>query len=105
VAGDAAGYAEPFTGEGMGWALGTGCAAGDHAVRVLSGAAVEGEWDPICRGIVRGARLRCLLTARLLRSPLAVKACVRLIQALPGASARVASAFGAPRPVPLGELR
>jgi flavin-dependent dehydrogenase len=31
VAGDAGGYEEPFTGEGMSWALASGAAAGVHA--------------------------------------------------------------------------
>jgi flavin-dependent dehydrogenase len=67
--GDAAGYVEPFTGEGIGWALADGLAATELARQALTGspgAALEG-WrryradrsvtaERLCRALARGLR-------------------------------------------------
>ena len=72
LAGDASGYVEPFTGEGMGWALASGRVAGAHAARV----AREG-WHPSevvryeqawAHRVGRSQR-RCARVAWLLRRP------------------------------------
>jgi len=104
VAGDAANYAEPFTGEGMSWALATGAAAGVHATRVLRGEATEAQWNRIGRGIVRAARWRCLLTATLLRHPIAVAFAMRGLQTWPGVSTRIANTFGARLSMPTTQV-
>jgi flavin-dependent dehydrogenase len=67
--GDAAGYVEPFTGEGIGWALSDGLAAADCARVALEGRPADAlsQWrryrttrgasaERLCRGLARGLR-------------------------------------------------
>lgn len=96
VAGDAAAYVEPFTGEGMGWALATGGAAGLHAVAVLRGEATTASWDDRMRSLTGLARLRCGLAARSLRHPWLVSAAIAAADRWPSLATRVAESLGAP---------
>ena len=66
VVGDAAGYVEPFTGEGMTWAIETGHAAGELAAR---GAEAAQLWPAVHAKLVAAPRLRCRVVATVLRSP------------------------------------
>jgi flavin-dependent dehydrogenase len=85
VLGDAAGYIEPFTGEGMAWAL-----AGAALVAPLAHRGAR-LWDPelVCRW--RGAYHRkvtrrqaiCRITAGLLRRPVATGITVRALSVAP----------------------
>ena len=75
VVGDAAGYVEPFTGEGMTWAIGTGRAAGELAVVARE---PHLAWPAIHARLVGGPRLRCRLIARALRSPMLVRGAIGL---------------------------
>ncbi len=84
--GDAAGYVEPFTGEGMAWAI-----AGAVALAPIAARAVErwedslaAEWAAVHRTIVGRRQAVCRLTARVLRSPLACRMLVRGLRVLPG---------------------
>jgi flavin-dependent dehydrogenase len=97
VAGDAAGYVEPFTGEGMGWALATGQAAGEHASAVIHGTAEMRAWDKRVRGLVGDARARCGWTARTLRHPTLVHAALGAAAAWPSLAARIATSMGGAR--------
>jgi len=67
--GDAAGYVEPFTGEGIGWALSDGLAAATCARAAIEGRPTDAlaQWrrhratrratvERICRGLTRGLR-------------------------------------------------
>ena len=92
--GDAAGYVEPFTGEGMAWAL-----AGATLVAPLVGEAIR-HWDANLlrrwqadhrRSVVR-RQLVCRLTAAVLRRPGPTRALVRLLAIAP-AVARPAFQF------------
>ena len=87
--GDAAGYVEPFTGEGMAWAVSSAV-----ALAPLAAAAARG-WDDRfsadwagrhARLVGRGQRI-CRLVAAGLRSPLLTRVGVRLLAALPSAAA------------------
>lgn len=86
VLGDAAGYIEPFTGEGMAWAL---AGAGLVAPLVLRG--VRNGWDPELLVRWRGAYHRkvsrrqiiCRITADLLRRPISTLIMVRLLSIVP----------------------
>jgi flavin-dependent dehydrogenase len=84
--GDAAGYVEPFTGEGIGWALSDGLAAAECARAALEGRPGEAldQWrrrraarrwtaERLCRGLARG-----------LRRPGLVGLAVTALGALPG---------------------
>jgi menaquinone-9 beta-reductase len=97
VAGDAGGYVEPFTGEGMGWALATGLAAGEHAAAVLRGDASPHAWRARVQELVGQARTRCGWTARALRSPPLVHAALHLAERWPNLAAALAAKFGGTR--------
>ena len=94
VAGDASGYVEPFTGEGMSWALATGSAAGNHASAMILASASSKEWPIIANRIVRSSRMRCLMTAHLLRHARLLRTGIRAAHFFPSLADRVASAFG-----------
>lgn len=95
VAGDAAGYVEPFTGEGMGWAAATGMAAGAHAAEVLAGDATTGMWPDRARSLTRMAGVRCGAVAWILRHPLLVQAGLLAAERWPGVASRTAESLGA----------
>lgn len=97
VTGDAAGYVEPFTGEGMGWALATGAAAGEHAVAVLHGRRTMQAWDATVRSLTGLARFRCGLVAWMLRHPPLVSAGLRAAGWWPSLAAHAAESLGSPR--------
>lgn len=78
VAGDAAGYIEPFTGEGMSWAIATGAAAGVVAAQIARGEASWTMWPALYASIVGRSRTRCRVIALLLRSPMLVRALVSI---------------------------
>lgn len=69
VAGDAAQYVEPLSGEGMSWALRGGVAAADHASAWLAGRAHEGDWTRECARMFRASRWRCAALSLSARSP------------------------------------
>ena len=96
IAGDAAGYVEPFTGEGIGWAAATGSAAGSLAARIARGEATEQDWPTVHASIARRSSLRCRGIALLLRNPPAVRACVALGCLAPRALEGIASRIGRP---------
>ncbi len=84
--GDAAGYVEPFTGEGMGWAL--------HTARMLAPLAAEGwspelgpRWQALLDKRIRPAQRRCRMLTRALRwsatAPLAIGALRRFPRLAP----------------------
>ena len=84
--GDAAGYVEPFTGEGISWAL-----AGARALTPLVARAAR-EWDPLLleawdrahsQSMVRAQRL-CRAVAWTSRRPRLVISTLRLLARLPG---------------------
>ncbi len=78
VAGDAAGYIEPFTGEGMSWAIATGAAAGVVAAQIARGEASWTMWPALYASIVGRSRTRCRVIALLLRSPMLVRALISI---------------------------
>jgi len=95
VAGDAAGYVEPFTGEGITWALASGELAARAAATVARGgwsdvaaSAYESAWNERV-----GARQRgCRVVARLLRRP----ACLGAAMAVARRSERLRSWIARP---------
>jgi len=93
-AGDATGYVEPFTGEGIGWAL--------HAARLLAESVLSptGQLRPPAEAAaryrqrhrlgLRGRHRRCRLVALALRSPFFVSTAVRSASWFPAAASYVA---------------
>ncbi|MDA1052628.1 MAG: FAD-dependent monooxygenase [Planctomycetota bacterium] len=84
--GDAAGYVEPFTGEGMAWALASGRAVAPIVVDLLQddgeADAMQAWTDQHRRLIARRARL-CRYVSRMLRYPAVVSVAVRLLAHAP----------------------
>jgi flavin-dependent dehydrogenase len=80
VLGDAAGYVEPFTGEGMAWALAGGLAVATPAERGLLAwnQQVERDWLRVYRSLVRGRQFWCRAFAAVLRKPSLAGAAIRL---------------------------
>jgi flavin-dependent dehydrogenase len=71
VLGDAAGYVEPFTGEGMAWAVRSAAAVAPLALSAVGGWRPElaGEWESALRQIVGHRQRVCRTLSGLLRSP------------------------------------
>jgi 2-polyprenyl-6-methoxyphenol hydroxylase-like FAD-dependent oxidoreductase len=88
--GDAAGYVEPFTGEGMAWALASGLAVVPLALRVARGwrPALADVWASGRRAAARRQRL-CRTVAWLLRRPRLARRVFGLLGRVPWAARRV----------------
>jgi flavin-dependent dehydrogenase len=90
VLGDAAGYVEPFTGEGIAWALDSARAIGPLAMRGIR------RWDPgvarhwqILHGrVVRRRQIFCRATAAILRRPWLTRAVFEFLVRLPAPAGR-----------------
>lgn len=103
VVGDAAGYVEPFTGEGMTWALTTGAAAGALAATETR---ADRAWPRVHAALTRGPRLRCALLSRVLRAPRFVRTLLAIGEQVPAPFASFASALGRkPRAFPVRNPR
>jgi len=85
VIGDAAGYVEPFTGEGMAWAIRGGRAVVPFVERAVNGWApsLVGEWSQTLRLLVTGRQRLCRAFARMLRHPLLARGVIRIVAAVP----------------------
>ena len=86
LAGDAAGYVEPFTGEGVAWALACGEAAAALAAHAVRNPhfALAPAWTKRYRRLVGARHMRCRLFAAALRRPSLVRAAVGLASRWPG---------------------
>ena len=89
VVGDSAGYVEPFTGEGMAWALAGGAAAGAIAARAAAdgwSAAFADQWRAAPRALVGRRQRGCRLVAAGLRRPWLTRLAVGVLRSRAGAS-------------------
>lgn len=77
--GDASGYVEPITGEGMSWAMVGAEALVPVVDRAISGQGSLAVWKHEHARVMRVRRLRCGLVARGLRSPAAMRAAMCLL--------------------------
>jgi flavin-dependent dehydrogenase len=91
--GDAAGYVEPFTGEGMAWAI-----AGAEAIQpyALAGAShwhdgLADAWTARHHQLIRGRQRACTSVAALLRHPRVINNAVKLAAAAPIITAPLAA--------------
>ncbi len=84
--GDAAGYIEPFTGEGMAWALTTGTAVAGLACRAAECWRPEWaeEWASRYASLVARRQGLCRLAAQALRRPSLVRMLVAVLAHAPG---------------------
>jgi flavin-dependent dehydrogenase len=83
VIGDAAAYVEPFTGEGMTWALRSATEVAPHVLARVAGRPDPGSWQRATRRSDLRKRLLCRSVAALLRRPRATAAALTLIDTVP----------------------
>ncbi|MBI2481043.1 MAG: FAD-dependent monooxygenase [Planctomycetia bacterium] len=84
--GDAAGYVEPFTGEGMAWALASGRAVAPIVLDFLQNggeADAMQAWAGKHRQLIANRARLCRLVSRMLRYPTFVNAAVRMLAYAP----------------------
>lgn len=85
VVGDAAGYVEPFTGEGMAWAICGGRAVVPFVEQAVNGWApsLVGEWSQTLRILVTRRQRLCRAFARMLRHPMLAWGAIRIVATIP----------------------
>jgi flavin-dependent dehydrogenase len=96
VVGDAAGYVEPFTGEGMAWALAAGRAVApiaDRGIREWDQRLIT-EWSAVHRRAVAGRQTVCRAAAFVLRRPGAAGLITALLACWPGLAGPVLRRMG-----------
>ncbi len=102
--GDAAGYAEPFTGEGIGWALSSAVAATPVIASNLDrwNTVSIDEWENMQRRQMLRGQLICRTLAHLLRRPAIVRMATWCAQSnsILGTSVGAASLSGRAKPLP-----
>ncbi len=103
--GDAAGFVEPFTGEGIAWAVGSARAAAALAVDFLKRDAVpwctamETQWTRSHAAFIAARQRRCRVIAEALRHGLLQSGCMRLGRAWPQLSRFVVNLVHGPTSV------
>jgi 2-polyprenyl-6-methoxyphenol hydroxylase-like FAD-dependent oxidoreductase len=104
VLGDAAGYVEPFTGEGMAWAFAGAEAVVPFVTRACAspGAALDREWTRALAHTLGRDQRWCRLVASGLRQPALVTMLVTVLRRHPGFAAPVLARFS-PRNHPTPE--
>lgn len=83
--GDSAGYVEPFTGEGIGWALASARAVVPLAESAIRGWDDEmiGAWKVLHHKTVKNRQIVCRVLRRLLEYPILVREAVRCLGVMP----------------------
>jgi 2-polyprenyl-6-methoxyphenol hydroxylase-like FAD-dependent oxidoreductase len=83
--GDAAGYVEPFTGEGMAWALAAGAAVAPLAARAAEGWRPElgTAWARLYRQMISRRQYACRAASTVLRHPLLTRALIHVLARVP----------------------
>ena len=104
--GDAAGYVEPFTGEGMAWAFAAAVAVAPFVERGLDTwtCALEHAWQRTLRRCVHGRQQWCRWLAFTLRHPLAIELAMRATSLAPSLAATIVRSLNRP-PVPFPATR
>ena len=100
VVGDAAGYVEPFTGEGMKWAIESAIALAPIACSAIVkyDSRCEREWAAARQRIVAHRTAVCRALAASLRHPALVKTALRVLAVAPAAAAPFVRRLNAPQP-------
>jgi flavin-dependent dehydrogenase len=98
VLGDAAGYVEPFTGEGMAWAFAGAEAVVPFAKRAIEsgGRGLEDAWARALASTIGQDQRRCRVLAWNLRQPVLVAMFMSLLRRHPGLAAPVLARFSPP---------
>jgi len=98
VLGDAAGYVEPFTGEGMAWALASGRAIAPIACdSVLDfNEVTQARWERLYRDVITRRQVVCRLISMGLRRPALVRTATAALSAAPGLARPLVTHLNAP---------
>lgn len=98
--GDAAGYVEPFTGEGMAWAVASAASVAPLAARGVQrwNPSLVREWETTYRHVIGSRQRACRVVSRVLRSPALTGAAVRALSVLPVLSRPVVRGINRPAP-------
>jgi flavin-dependent dehydrogenase len=99
ILGDAAGYVEPFTGEGMAWALRSAHAATPIVLSAIANGwrdAHGRQWDRVHRSAVRRGQWRCRLFSKLLRRPVMTDAALGVLGRVPACLVPIATRVAFP---------
>lgn len=96
VAGDAASYVEPFTGEGMSWAMASGVLAADACAAWVAGGYRPGAYAAALRRGLGFRRTMCRALSKMLRSPVLVDAAMAFGSRIPRGASMVSERIGAP---------
>ena len=96
--GDAAGYVEPFTGEGIAWALASGRAIAPMALRAIARwePGLAREWDALHRRLVRRRQIVCRAAAAALQRPWLTRLGFEALNRMPATIGRVLRYVNAP---------
>lgn len=101
--GDAAGYVEPFTGEGMAWAVASGAAVAPVVAASLGSPARESharDWAAAHNRAVRDRQGVCRAAAWVLRSPTLCRVAVSALSLVPRLAGPVVGRLNRPPPAP-----
>jgi flavin-dependent dehydrogenase len=95
--GDAAGYVEPFTGEGIAWALASGRAIAPLALRGIAcwDSRQTRDWNRLHRRLVRQRQMICRAGAAMLHRPWLTVLGFEILARLPGAASGVIRSLNA----------
>lgn len=98
VIGDSAAYVEPFTGEGMLWALSTATAVGDFAVQASRAWRPElaDDWQLAHTKSIQRRQLICKTVAGILRHPTLMHPCGTILSAAPYVVKPIVAAMNQP---------
>ena len=96
--GDAAGYVEPFTGEGMAWAVMSAAALAPIAAHAAHhwDASLVREWGAAHQRIIGKRQRACRVVSRVLRSPALTTFAVRALAVFPSLSRPVVASLNRP---------
>jgi flavin-dependent dehydrogenase len=100
AAGDAAGYIEPFTGEGMAWAAISAMVLAPIAGRAIGewNNGLAREWEAVHRRVLGRRQRICRMVAHVLRSPLLCRFAVHSIAAFPALARPIVNVLNEPPP-------
>ncbi len=99
LVGDAAGYVEPFTGEGMAWAIAGGAAVVPHALRAAESwdAGIGHAWTRAYRKEIGRRQIACRAIACLLHRPWAMRLAVGVLAGWPAVADPILNHLNRPR--------
>lgn len=96
VIGDAAEYVEPFTGEGITWAMEAGLAVASFARAVCAREYKTGAWTDASNRLAKNRRVACRVAAQALRFPGAISFGISVANRIPAIRACLATAISGP---------